>query len=459
MTIKRFALTLGFILAAHSSHARDLMAYYELALEKDPVLKQALAQRNAARENRPIATAQLLPRIDASAASSSVDNILLDNTEFAAIDTAVIRQSIYTLTGQQSIFDFNKWFTLGEANHIVDQADSAYVASEQNLIIRVATAYFDVLNAQDVLTFTQAEKSALEQQLRQAEERFNVGLVAITDLNDFRAQFDESVANEITAQNDMDDAKERLKEIVGQTLIQLDILKDQIPLDTPQPVNIEKWVEFAQGNNPTLASAQYQMDAKRTAVKKERANHFPTVSAVGTYGEGQVGTFINPGNDTDSGWSFTVNAEMNLFAGGGIQANVRKAQYDYEDAREFFEETRRSTISNTRIAYRGVLTSIGQVNAFNQAVISAQSALQANEAAYEVGTKTSIDILDAISRLYNQQRNLASARYNYIVNMLKLKQAAGTLSIADVELVNEWLMAQKGIPLVDDVPCPSEQQA
>lgn len=439
MTVKKIFLTLSLISSFGLAQAKDLLTVYQMALDKDPALKQALAQRNAARQNRPIAMSQLMPSINAIASSSSTKNIILNNSEFAVTDPGVIRQYGYGINGEQTLINFNQWYTLTEANYTVSSADAAYIAFEQALILKVAQAYFDVLNAQDDLTFTQAEKNSLEQQLNQTQEKFNVGLVAITDLNDFRAQFDESVANELTAQNAVDDAKERLKVIIGQTIVDLNPLKPELPLESPSPANMDEWVNFSQLNNPTLKSAEAAMNAQRNSVNAERSQHLPNVYASGTFGSAETGLWLSPQGDSDSGWSFALNAEMNLFAGGGIEAAVRKAQYNYEDAREAFEETRRTTTSNTRIAYRGVLTAMSQVRAFKQAVISAQSSFDANTASYEVGVKTSVDVLDSLSRLYNQQRNLAASRYSYILEMLKLKQAAGTLNMEDVLLVNHLL--------------------
>jgi outer membrane protein len=439
MTPKRIFIALSLLSFINLAQAKDLMTVYELALDRDPTLKQALAQRNAVRQNRPLAISQLLPSVNASAISSSVDNIILSNTEFDVVDAGIIRSYGYSLNAQQPLIDLSKWFTLSEADFTVTSADAAYVASEQSLILRVAQSYFEVLNAEDDLTFTQAEKNSIQQQLRQTEEKFNVGLVAITDLNDFRARFDESVANELTAQNALDDAKERLKIIIGQTSTDLSPLKPELPLKPPSPSDMERWVEFAQINNPVLTASEATMNAKKNTVKVERSQHLPSVFATGSFGEGETGLWLSPEGNTDSGWSFAVNAQMNLFAGGGIEAAVRKAQYNYEDSREAYEETRRTTISNARIAYRGVLTAMGQVQAFNQAVISAQSAFDANQASFEVGVKTSIDVLDSLSRLYNQQRNLAASRYSYILEMLRLKQAAGTLNMEDVRMVNQWL--------------------
>lgn len=439
MCVKRILVTFMLSASFGLAQAKDLLTVYNMALDKDPVLKQALAQRNAVQQNRPLAMSQLMPNINALATSSSTENIILSNTEFDVADPGVIQQYGYSLNAQQTLINFNQWYTLALADDTVTSANAAYIAAEQALIVRVAQAYFEVLNKQDDLAFTQAEKNAVEQQLKQTQEKFNVGLVAITDLNDFRAKFDESVANELTAQNALDDSKERLKVIIGQTLVDLNPLKPELPLESPVPPDMEEWVNFAQAHNPLLTSAEADVNAARNNVNAERAQHLPSVFATGTFGEAETGLWLSPQGSRDTGWSFALNAQMNIFAGGGIEAAVRQAQYNLEDSREVFEETRRNTISNARIAYRGVLTTMSQVRAFNQAVISAQSALQANQAAYEVGVKTSLDVLDSLSRLYNQQRNLAFSRYNYILQMLRLKQAAGTLNINDVLLVNQWL--------------------
>jgi outer membrane protein len=439
MSPNRILITLSLISSFSLAQAKDLLMIYTMALDRDPVLKQALAQRNAIQQNRPLAMSQLLPNVNAVAQSSSVQNIIVSNIEFDVADPGVIETFGYSLNAQQTLINFNQWYTLAQADDTVTAADAAYIAAEQALIIRTSQAYFEVLNAQDDLSFAVSEKNSVEQQLKQTEEKFNVGLVAITDLNDFRAQFDESVANEITAQNALDDAKERLKVIIGHTLVDLDPLAPEIPLESPVPTDIEQWVNYAQTNNPTLTSAEAEMNASRNNVNAERAQHLPNVYATGTFGETETGIWLAPQGSRDSGWSFALNAQMNIFAGGGIEAAVRQAQYNYEDSRESFEETRRTTISNTRIAYRGVLTAMSQVRAFKQAVISAQSALEANEAAYEVGVKTAIDVLDSLSRVYSQRRNLAASRYSYILQMLKLKQAAGTLNVEDIMLVNQWL--------------------
>lgn len=444
--MKKSLMMVGLLLAAQG-YAADLVESYHQALLRDPKLKQALAQRDAAQQEPPIALSVLLPQVNIVAESESINPALVNNTGFA-IDTSniVSKDHGYTITATQSIFDPSSWYTLGQAQQIANAADSTYVSAEQLLILRVAEAYFNVLRAQDDLGFTQAEKRAFEQQLQQTQEKFNVGLVAITDLHDFQAKFDESVANELTAQNSLDDAKERLEEITYQHLDVITPLKSELPLDKPKPEDMKEWVHFAEVHNPDLIAAKFTMKSKSAAVDAEKSKHLPVFNVETAYAGATNGLVTNPGNQTDDGWSIRFQGTMNVSAGGGIQASVRRSQYNYEDALYAYENTQRQVVANTKIAYRGVLTSIGQVLAFKQAVISAQSSNEANVAAYEVGTKTSVDVLDSISQLYSQERNFARSRYDYILNMLRLKQLAGTLSSKDVAQVNTWLAVGAPIP-------------
>lgn len=450
-----------------AAFSQDLLDTYMQALDQDALLKRSLAQRNANREAAPAALANMLPSVNVAANSDANNPAVTSDTLFAPTSTdTIVRDHGYLVSAQQNLLDIGSWFNLNQAQHIVDQADATYTFAEQDLIIRVAQAYFEVLDAIDNLSFAQAEKKALYEELNQTQEKFNVGLVAITDLNDFRARYDDSVSQEIQAENNLDDSKERLRIITGGVVDLVSPLHDAIPLNTPDPNDIETWQEYALNNNPLLAAARFDMDAKRSAVEVQRAQHYPTVNVQGSYGASKSGLVTNPGDISDLGWELLFQAQMNLYAGGGIQSSVRRAQYTFEDARFAFEEARRETISNARIAYRGVLTAISQVSALRQAVISAQTALDANQASYDVGAKTSIDVLNSLSNLYDQQRNFAKARYAYIVNILRLKQAAGSLSLVDVELVNTWLkqnpvnsatLKATAVPLKEAEPVATEK--
>lgn len=465
--LSQISVLLVIVALSPMATAQNLSETYQQALDQDALLKRSLAQRNANREAAPAALAQMLPSVNLVANSDTNNPAVTSDALFAPTSTdSIIRDHGYLINATQNLIDIGSWFNLNQAQHIVDQADATYTYAEQTLIIRVAEGYFEVLDAIDNLSFAQAEKKALYEELNQTQEKFNVGLVAITDLNDFRARYDDSVSREIQALNNLDDSKERLRIITGEVIDVLSPLKDSIPLNTPEPNDIDTWQDYAQKNNPLLASTRFDMEAKRSAVEVQRAQHYPTVNMQGSYGAARSGLVTNPGNVSDLGWELLFQAQLNLYAGGGIQASVNRARYTYEDARYAFEEARRETISNARIAYRGVLNAISQVNALRQAVISAQSALDANQASYDVGAKTSIDVLNSLSNLYNQQRNFATARYAYILNILKLKQAAGTLSVIDVELVNTWLasnpvdsslMKAVEVPFIESTPTPDEK--
>jgi outer membrane protein len=440
---RRHRLSAALLLVAFTQigHTQDLLATYIQALDQDALLKRSLAQRNANREAAPAALANLLPSINIVGQSSSNNPAVTMAQDFGTFPNAdqIVRDHGYVINATQPLLDVGSWFGMSQANRIVDKADATYTYAEQTLILRVAEAYFAVLDATDNVTFAQAEKKALETELNQVQEKFNVGLIAITDLNDFRARYDNTIALEIQALNNLENAKEQLRVITGSTIEEVTPLQATIPLESPQPADIDTWQNYAQENNSLLAATRFDMEAQRANVEVQRAQHYPTLNVQGAYGASRGGLVTSPEGPSDIGWELLFQAQMNLYAGGGIQASVNRAQYTYEDARYAFEEARRETISDTRIAYRGVLTAISQVNALHQAVVSAQTALDANQASYEVGAKTSLDVLNSISNLYNQQRNFATARYAYIINLLQLKQAAGNLTLADVERVNHWL--------------------
>ncbi len=427
---------------------QDLITTYLQALDNDPVLQAALATRLATREDVPIAMSQLLPQASISFYNQSDTAI-----GFAGIgvpdtfeEPTVSRTYGYIANASQTLFNWGTWSTVRQSFHIADQADAAFLASEQNLILRVAQAYFDILSAEDTLTFAIAKKEALASQLDQTQQRFDVGLVAITDVYDFQAQYDAQLAEEIKARNHVQDTKEALQVITGLPVDELFPLQPTIPLKHPEPPNMEAWVKEAEYNNPVLAATQFNMQATEQAINVAEAGHYPNLVLAGQYDRTFGGQVLEPIDGTaESGWGIGLESTMNLFTGGAVVAQVRQAEYQYEAARDAFEQQRRLTVSETRTAYRNIDAALSEVLALQQAVLSAQSSLDANVASYEVGVKTSVDVLDSISLLYQQQQNLALARYNYIISILTLKQQAGIIEVMDLVRMNQWLKLEKQI--------------
>ncbi|MFA6038582.1 MAG: TolC family outer membrane protein [Legionellales bacterium] len=430
------ALTLSSLVFAED---QDLLMTYQQALENDPVLQQAIANQLATKQGVPIAASQLLPQASVQFYSESQNAFLFPGSVPQDIGTGIQRSHGYIASATQNLINFNTWSLISEARRLAEEADATFLANEQDLITRVANAYFNVLAAQDTLTFATAQKEALGSQLNQVQQRFDVGLVAITDVYDFQAQYDSQVAEEISAYNEVANAKEALQVITGIPVDEVAALLPSIPLHSPNPMDMNAWVEQAEYDNPTLAAARFNMQAAEETISTERSLLYPNLQVTGEYGNQFNGQVTDPQSGSSTGWAVAVESNLNLFSGGQIISQVRQAEYQYQSARDNYEEQRRNTVNQTRSAYRAIETAISQVKALEQSVISAKSALDANQASYEVGIKTSVDVLDSISLLYQQEQNLANAKYNYILSILSLKQATGVLEVMDLIQINEWL--------------------
>ena len=343
----------------------------------------------------------------------------------------------------------NKFFKFSDLTPaLLAQAEADYLVAQQDLIIRVANAYFDVLAAKDTLESEQAAKEAIDRQLEQAKKRFEVGLIAITDVQEAQAGFDQAVAAEIVAKRTLATRKEVLREIVGAYQTDLLAPKDEIPLVSPDPEDEEAWVETATRQNPSVLSAELGAEIAGDDRRIAKTGHYPTLEFSARYNENDTsGTqLVAPtytsrgpsGNDTQ-GTSIGVNLQVPIFSGGNTSAKVREATYRQRAARERFEKAIRQNERETRDAYLGVVSEISRVKALRQALASANTALQATEAGFDVGTRTTVDVLDARRQVFLADVNYARSRYDYIINILRLKQAAGSLSVADLSEINGWL--------------------
>ncbi len=448
-----------FVLPVHSE---TLMEIYQRSLGSDPSLREADALRRASRQSKPQAIANLLPQIDSSAAWNNTEQDGV-STQFAAdpvtgatgffnvpsesdVDTLS-----WSLDLRQTIFRWDQFALLAQASKEVAQAEADYRAAEQDLMIRVADAYFNVLAAEDTLTSEQAAKEAIGRQLEQAQRRFEVGLIAITDVQEAQAGYDEAVSVEILAKRNLATAKEQLREVTGDYPVTLAKPIDAMPLIGPDPANNDQWVDTALQRNLSLVSAQIGADIARDNVRLARSGHYPTLEIVASYGntqrDGEATTFdILTGTptprpiDTDQdNTQIGVQFTLPIFSGGGVHADARQAVYLHRAAKENLERVARQVERETRDAYLGVDSEIARVKALGQARKSSQTALEATEAGFEVGTRTTVDVLDARRQLFITETNYARSRYDYIVNWLRLKQAAGNLTVSDLAMVNSWL--------------------
>ena len=435
MLVFLLGMLLGFW---HTSvYAQDLVQIYQLALESDTVLKQAETNRMAIGENEDQAIAKLLPTLGLSA--NSAWNRLTNTKSrptFQGAGTQEYWDNGFTLNLTQPVFHWDYWVELTQADNQIAQAEALYQDEVQSLMVRVSEAYFNILAAEESLAFTQAEKEAIEQQLEQAEQRFNVGLIAMTDVYEARAAFDKAVAELIRMQNELDNNKERLREIIGPVEFNLLALNAHLPLNSPEPNNSDEWGKIAENQNLKVLAALNDAEVSRKAIELQQSGHYPTVDIVGAYTLTDNNSSFGLRGDQER---IGVQLNLPLFAGGMVNSRTRQAQYRYVQAKEKLNGVRRAVDRQVKDAYRGVISSIGQVNALQASVTSMQNALEATEAGLEVGTRTMVDVLKNQSDLYEAKRNYARARYDYLINGLKLKQSASVVNVQDVAAINQLI--------------------
>ena len=436
--IKRFIFIL-FSIFPTCLLASDLLAIYRQAQMNDPTIQAARAAQLATREALPQARAQFLPVLTANASHFANHQAAKNNGANTLSNPAGkshYNQNLYGLTLNQPVFYYQQWIQLSTAAAKVKQANATYAAAEQDLIVRTVEAYFNVLKARDTLHFSQAKKSQLSKILQQTELKFKVGLIATTDVQIAKAEYDTAVAQEIGNENALANQKERLREITGQPSETFSFVRENLTLKSPEPNDPEQWVIRAVDQNFALEAARLGTEVLRAQIKTTQAGHLPTLNISSNLNRST--SFQGTPSTTKSNVGLQI--QMPLFNGGTISSQTRQAVYDYEQMQKQVETQYRKTESNTRQAYRGVLTQISQVAAQKQAIISTHSALKATEAAFNVGTRTIVDVLSAQTHLIQAQQNYANARYDYIIQSVLLKQAAGTLCAEAVQQINIWLV-------------------
>ena len=457
--LRPLSLALALVLGTSASLAQadDLVQIYGEARASDPQLAGAEATNLATSENVDQARSALLPQIGGSlsysqghGASGGPQFVTNPDGSQSLVNVSTSSDDYSRgLSGRldQSILDLSKWSALNSARATAKAGDATYEAAQQNLLIRVATSYFDVLTAEDALKFAQANEQALARQLEQAQQRFDVGLSAITDVNDAKAQHDTSVANVITAEFTLEDFKEALRQLTNKEPGKLKQLRDKLPLDKPNPENPDEWVNVAIAQNPTLSSYAYDLEAAKANIQTARSGHLPTVNGELLYSKNprwsdRSASSINDAFHTNSeSWSTTVGVTLNvpIFAGGYTQSRVRQTIYTRDAVQDQYEAQKRLVERSTRNSYRAVISGASQVEATRQAVVSAQSSLDATQAGYEVGTRTIVDVLISQQQLLSAQSSYSKARHGFVLYGLLLKQAAGIIEVKDLEAVNALL--------------------
>lgn len=436
---KLLPILIGLSLTGFSalSQAEDLMQVYKQARLSNPELRKSAADRDAAFEKINEARSPLLPQLGLGA-DYTYNNGYRDAN---GVDSNVTSGSLQ-LT--QTLFDMSKWRNLSLQEKSAGIQDVTYQTDQQTLILNTATAYFKVLSAIDTLSYVEAQKQAIYRQLDQTTQRFNVGLVAITDVQNARSQYDNVLANEVTARNDLDNAVEELRQVTGNYYPQLASLNvDHFKAEKPQAVNA--LLKEAENRNLSLLQARLSQDLAREQIRLAQDGHLPTLSLSAsssisnTSYSGSRTSGANAGqyNDSDVGQNkIGLNFSLPIYQGGQVNSQVKQAQYNFVGASEQLESAHRSVVQTVRSSFNNVNASVSSINAYKQAVVSAQSSLDASEAGYSVGTRTIVDVLDATTTLYNAKQQLSNARYNYLINQLNIKQALGTLNEQDLLALN-----------------------
>ncbi len=409
-----------------SAWADSLAEIYDLAKQNDPQLLSVAAQRDRAFEAITSSRSALLPQINLTAGY----NLTRGDTEYDSNLISDVSNDSNALTAgvnfSQELYNRASWITLDTAEKSARQADATYAAAQQGLILRVSQAYFEVLRAQDNLVFVRAEKAAVGRQLEQTKQRFEVGLSAITDVHDAQAQYDAVLADEVLAENDLINSYESLREITGQEHKNLNVLDTNRFSATRTNSPAETLIDEAKTKNLSLLSARISQDIARDNISLASSGHLPTLSLDGGYNYGDTSNSARD-NTTDN-FNIGVNLAVPLYTGGNVTSQTKQAEFAYVAASEDLEAQYRSVVKDVRAQNNNINASIGALKAYEQSVVSARSALEATEAGFDVGTRTIVDVLDATRRLYDANKNLSDARYNYILSVLQLRQAVGTLA-------------------------------
>ena len=452
INIKWLAIVIVAFGVAGPVQADSLLEVYQQALLSDPRIQEAEARRMAALESEPQARSLLLPQIDFDGSftksDSSGSNIFEDASGLpVAIDTKTDSEiTQYGFTLRQTLFRWDQIVGLRRADKVVAKAEADREAAQQDLVIRVGQTYFDVLAAEDRLTSTHANRQAIARQLEQAKQRFEVGLIAITDVQESQAANDQAVADEIAAKRSLATARNFLREITGEFIGELSAPGDDLPLRTPDPASEIDWVDMALAQNLALVSSRLDEQLARDEISFRRNGYYPSIDLVATTGESDIEADRIVGGtssiaDSD-GTRDTIGIQFNIpiFKGGSNRSRVKEAVYLHSAARQQLLRVTRETERQTRDAYLGVLSEKSRVEALDQAVQSSTTALEATQAGFEVGTRTIVDVLDSQFALYRAITLFYQARYDYLMNYLRLKQAAGDLKIEDLEAIDRWLV-------------------
>lgn len=464
--ICRVFLSLGFaLLVSQPANAVSLLDVYQSAMLNDPSLREAEANRLATYELKPQARSQFLPQLtligDYKSSNSDFDGTQLvygdvnsDPRNLDVISDTSSDQWNYTLELRQTLFRWDQYQSYQQTDKAVAKADVDFEIARQALMLKVSERYFNVLAAKDTLVAAEAALGATARQLEQAEKRFEVGLIAITDVKEAQAAYDNTTAGVIAGKRTLATALELLRELTGEYYTEFKKPGDDLPLAIPAPQDQQAWVDTAMQQNLSMVSNRISLDIASDEIKLQRTGHYPTVDLVASYGESNVDSFSTQTNTLEgvtlptldypslrntTGDSIGIQFSVPIYSGGRTSSKVQEAVYLQRAAKERLERVMRETERTARDAYLGIMAEMSRVQALKRATESSQTALEATEAGFDVGTRTTVDVLTSRRTLFDAETNYARARYDYILNIIRLKQAAGILVEEDLANINEWL--------------------
>jgi outer membrane protein len=437
----RSLITAAAITASVPLHATDLNDVLQDALTNDPKIGAARAGFLARNEIVAQGRSALLPQISVGGANQDQQRRTLASAFPGQDVETFFEQTQWQAEFRQPLLAAAQYFSFRAAQAQRDAARNDLNASEQELLLRVADAYFNVLRAQDQLDSATAEETAVKRQLEQVQQRFEVGLVAITDVLESQAVYDNAVVRRIQADGNHDIVFENLRTLTGKSYASLERLAQTLPVVYPEPRDEEAWVAQAMAGNFNIRSAQETLLAANRDVRARRSAHLPTIDAVATYSEFRTGTASSFG-DSDTR-SYALEARLPIFQGGAISSRVREGEYRAEQASQQLEDQRRTVARDTRNLFRQVITDVVRVRAGEKSIQSSKAALEATQTGYEVGTRNIVDVLQAQQRLYQAQFTYADSRYAYVTDLLRLKQAVGALLPKDIDELNAFLTDQE----------------
>jgi outer membrane protein len=435
MTFRRIALALATLAALGPASAADLLAVYHDAQVSDPVYQSARAQYAATLETLPQARAGYLPLVAGSASifRNYVDPQIAQDVSYTT--------HVYAVTLSQPIFRLQNWIAIDQAKQQVLQAEAVLAGAQQDLMLRVAQAYFDVLLAQDNVALSETQSVAISEQLAQAKRNFEVGTATIVDTLDAQARYDQTVAKAISDKNDLEVKRRALQALIGVLPEALTPLREPLQLGEPKPNDIEAWVKSSQDSSYAIANARANLEIFRKEVDRQRAAHLPTLDLSGSFSRATNPSSSIPGviGATANTSAIGLTLSIPLYSGGIIQSRVRQALANRDRAVQDLENAQRTIAQSVRTNFLNVTSGISQVRALEQALASTQSQLDSTILGRDVGVRTSVDVLNAQQAVFQTRRDLQQARYNFLLSNLRLKAATGTITESDIEEVNRTL--------------------